>query len=45
MQDYQKMYSTLFNKITNIIEELQEIQKTTENIYIEQINIENQDNS
>lgn len=34
------MYSILFNKITDVIEELQQIQQETEELYIrEQINI------
>ncbi len=35
MADYKKMYFRLFNKITDIIEELQTIQQETEEIYIE----------
>lgn len=34
MSDYQKMYMILFNKITDVIEELQEIQKEAEEIFI-----------
>ncbi len=35
MADYKKMYAMLFNKITEVIEELQLIQKKTEDLYIE----------
>ncbi len=35
MADYQKMYSTLFNKVSDVIEELQYVQRQTENLYIE----------
>jgi len=38
MADYKKMYHTLFNKITDIINELQEVQRLTEEMYIEQDN-------
>ncbi len=34
MQEYKQMYYTLFNKISNIIKELEEIQKETEEIFI-----------
>ena len=34
MPDYKKMYATLFNKITNVIEGLKEVQLATEEIYI-----------
>ncbi|MFI3312243.1 MAG: hypothetical protein R3Y62_00010 [Eubacteriales bacterium] len=34
MPDYQKMYTTLFNQITSVIEELQEIQQKTEEMYV-----------
>ena len=34
MSDYQKMYMILFNRITDIIEELKEIQKEAEEIFI-----------
>lgn len=33
--DYEKMYKTLFNKVTDVIELLQEAQKQTELMYIE----------
>lgn len=36
MADYKKMYYILFNKITDIIKDLQEVQQLTEEIYIEQ---------
>lgn len=35
MPDYQKMYTTLFNKITDLIEELQKVQQLTEEMYME----------
>ncbi|MCM1566690.1 hypothetical protein [Dehalobacter sp. 4CP] len=36
MADYKKMYMELFNKVvTVIIEQLQEVQRQTERIYIE----------
>ena len=35
MSDYKKMYYKMFNKITDIIEELKELQLETEEIYIE----------
>ncbi len=34
MLDYQKLYYTLFNKITDLIEELQDIQKLAEEMYL-----------
>ena len=34
MADYQAMYAKLFNKITDIITQLQEIQREAEEIYI-----------
>lgn len=35
MINYSEMYHILFNKITDIIEELQEIQRQTEEMYIQ----------
>lgn len=35
MNDYKDMYYHLFNKITDIIEKLQEVQREMENMYIE----------
>jgi hypothetical protein len=35
MADYKKMYAQLFNKVTDVIEELQEVQRQAENMYIE----------
>ena len=35
MADYKKMYHTLFNKLTDVIEELQEVQQKTEEMFIE----------
>lgn len=47
MADYKKMYFALFNKITDIIEDLQEIQQQTEEMFIESndtvIEIKNKD--
>ncbi|UWG96518.1 hypothetical protein LPY66_16730 [Dehalobacter sp. DCM] len=37
MADYKKMYTELFNKVTVIIEQLQEIQQQTEQMYIESL--------
>lgn len=34
MDDYKEMYCLLFNKITDIIKELQEIQQQTEKLYM-----------
>lgn len=34
MADYQKMYSTLFNTISEVIDILQKVQQTTEELYI-----------
>ncbi|MEG1448218.1 MAG: hypothetical protein RR048_06015 [Oscillospiraceae bacterium] len=34
MADYQKMYHLLFNKISDIIEDLQQLQQETEEIYM-----------
>lgn len=36
MSDYKKMYSVLFNKITDIVEELEEVQQVTEGMFIKQ---------
>lgn len=35
MADYKKMYYKMLNKVTDIIEELKELQIETEEIYIE----------
>jgi hypothetical protein len=35
MPDYQKMYYALFNVVTDVIQELQEAQKKTEQMYID----------
>lgn len=35
MADYKKMYHILFNKITDITAELQEVQRQVEEIYID----------
>jgi len=35
MADYKKMYMELFNKLTVVIKELQEVQRQTERMYIE----------
>lgn len=37
MPDYKEMYFQLFNKITDIIESLKEIQQDMEEKYIEQV--------
>lgn len=34
MPDYEMMYAKLFNKITDVIEELQSVQRETEEQYI-----------
>lgn len=34
MADYQQMYLQLFNKVTDVIEELQRAQRETEELYI-----------
>ncbi len=34
MVDYKEMYSILFNKMTDIIEEIQQIQRQTEDMFI-----------
>lgn len=34
MPDYRNMYFKLFNKLTNVIEELQQIQQETEELYM-----------
>ncbi len=34
MADYEKMYTVLFNKVTDAIEQLQTAQQATEEIYI-----------
>ncbi|ODA40245.1 hypothetical protein DSBG_2931 [Desulfosporosinus sp. BG] len=35
MVDYKEMYSILFNKMTDIIEEIQQIQRQTEEMYMQ----------
>ncbi len=40
MPDYKKMYTNLFNKVTDIIEELQKAQKETEELYIQSYDTE-----
>lgn len=35
MVDYKEMYTILFNKVTDIIEDLQQIQCKTEEMYIQ----------
>lgn len=40
MADYKEMYFKLFNKISDVIEVLQEIQNQAEEMYIEKENIE-----
>lgn len=34
MPDYEKLYHLLFNRITDLIEELQELQQQAEELYI-----------
>lgn len=36
MPDYQKMYFCLFNRLTDVIDELQRIQRETEELYIQE---------
>ena len=43
MPDYKKMYYTLFNKITDVIEELKEVQCEVEELYIESCEEEDED--
>lgn len=38
MPNYRNMYYILFNKITNIIDELKEVQQLTEEIYMQSDN-------
>ncbi len=35
MPDYQKLYYLMFNKVTDIIEELKKLQQDAEEIYID----------
>lgn len=35
MVDYEEMYAKLFNKLTDVIEELQQVQRQTEDMYIQ----------
>ena len=35
MPNYQKMYTTLYNKVTDIINDLQKVQNLTEQMYID----------
>ena len=35
MADYQQMYFKLFNKVADVIEELQQVQRETEELYIQ----------
>ncbi len=35
MANYEKMYSTLFNEVTDIIEKLKDAQKKCEELYVE----------
>ena len=35
MVNYKEMYSILFNKMTDIIEEIQQIQRQTEEMYLD----------
>ena len=38
MENYREMYAKLFNKITDVIKELQDIQKEAEEMYIKAAN-------
>lgn len=38
MPNYEKLYHLLFNKITDVIEELQKVQQEAEEIYISENN-------
>ena len=40
MNEYEEMYKKLFNKITDVIEELKEVQKQTEEMYINAVDKE-----
>ena len=40
MVNYQQMYQILFNKMTDIIEEIQQVQRQTEEMYIHSQNRE-----
>ena len=35
MTDYKELYHLLFNKITDIVDELQQIQRMAEELYVE----------
>ena len=35
MADFEEMYAKLFNKLTDVIEELQQVQRQTEDMYIQ----------
>ncbi len=36
MENYKMMYTKLFNKVTDIIEELQAVQQETEDLYMQE---------
>lgn len=38
MPNYKNMYYTLFNKVTDIIDDLQKVQQQTEEMYIQEEN-------
>jgi len=40
MVDYQHMYKILFNKMTDLIEEIQQVQRQTEEMYIDSKGLE-----
>lgn len=40
MADYQKMYLMLFNKITDVIGELEEVQQMTEEMYMDKYSVQ-----
>lgn len=40
MPNYQKMYTKLFNQVSDVIEELQNVQRQTEQIYVDSADLE-----
>ena len=43
MADYKKMYYKMFNKVTDIIEDLKQLQTETEEICMETADVETED--
>lgn len=41
MADYKEMYNKLFNKVTDVIEELKEVQLQMEELYVNSCDVEN----